>query len=210
MKNLITNLYSAFDQLNKQLFNSELPKPIITIQSNEYLPKSKKLITGWCTTTPVWEQSNIDNKKDYKYEINLVAEFLDRGYEEIMETLIHEQVHLFNISVKKVDDCSSRGKHNEHFKEECDRINLLCEKVPRHGWAKTTLSPHLIEVVNNLEVDKEAFKIHRIVNLKEKKTRNVAPTHKYKCPDCGKEISSKIDKLLVICKNCNKEYTQIK
>ena len=208
MDKLIHNLYSAYTQLNEQLFNNELPEPIIIIQSNQYLPKSKKTVTGWCTTSPVWEQ-NINDKKDYKYEINLIAEYLDRGYEGIMETLLHESCHLHNIC-NHIEDCSSRGKHNEHFKEECDRINLLCEKVPRHGWAKTTLSPHLIEVVNNLEVDKEAFKIYRIVEVKEKKTRNVAPTHKYKCNSCGHEISSKEDELIVICKDCNKEYTQIK
>lgn len=209
MDKLVHNLYFAYNQLNEQLFNKELPEPIITIQSNEYLPKSKKTITGWCTTSPVWEY-NSNDKKDYKYEINLIAEYLDRGYEGIMETLTHEMVHLYDISIKKIDDCSSRGKHNEHFKEECDRINLLCEKVPRHGWAKTTLSPHLIEVVNNLEIDKEAFKIHRIVDIKEKRTRNVVPIHKYKCDGCGHEISSKEDGLIVICKDCDREYTQIK
>lgn len=205
MDKLIHNLYSAYNQLNEQLFNNGLPNVIITVQSR---PDKKCTKTyGWVSQDPIWCYKDNNGKEIYKYELNIVAEHLDRPFKETICTLIHEMVHI-SCSIKRLDDCSTRQNHKMPFKEECDRINLLCEKVPRHGWAKTTLSPHLIEVVNNLKVDKEVFKIHRITKPKEKRTRNVTPKFKYKCPGCNHEITSKTKGLHILCKDCNIEYRQ--
>lgn len=208
IKNLIDNLYKAYDQLNQQLFNSELPDIIITIQSNSQLPKNKRNITGYTQNTPLWEVT-INGHKQAKYEITLIAEFLNRTYEEIIETLLHEMCHLHN-TINRIDDCSKRGKHNEHFRDECERINLLCEQASKTGWSDTHLSEHLLEVVHNLDINHEAFKLYRItIPPTEHKTRVVKPIYIYRCPCCNKEVKSKDDNMIIVCGNCKQEFEKI-
>ena len=207
MQKLITNLYSAYDQLNKKLFKDELPEIIITIQSK---PKTKNsIIYGWCTRDPIWCYKDENNKEVYKYEINLVAEQLNRSYEDTICTLIHEQVHLYNNFVKHVEDCSSRQNHKLPFKEVAEKVGLIVEKGYRTGWSQTTLSPPLRQIVDNLDVDKSAFTLYRTTKEKPKREVHRKPIYKYHCPKCGKEIKSNEEFLNVLCQDCNQYYERI-
>lgn len=52
MDKLISNLYSAYNQLNRKLFNDELPNVVITVQSKP--PTKNSTIFGWVTRDPLW------------------------------------------------------------------------------------------------------------------------------------------------------------
>jgi hypothetical protein len=203
MQNLITNLYSAYNQLNEKLFSNELPEVIITIQSS---PKTKnKIIYGWASKMPCWSYKGDKGEEIFKYELNIVAEQLCRPYSEVIATLIHEMCHIYN-SQRGIEDCSSRGNHKTEFKEVAERVGLLVEKRHRTGWSQTMLSDNLLETVNNLNVDKSSFRLYKTDIEKPKKSRTTTPTYKYICPKCGKEIKSKESNLAVLCQDCDVQY----
>ena len=207
MDKLINNLYSTYNQLNKKLFNDELPDVVITVQSKP--PTKNSTISGWVTRDPLWLYKDDKGNDIYKYELNIVAEQLSRGYKDTICTLIHEQVHLYNMCIRHIEDCSSRQNHKLPFKEIAEKVGMIVEKGYRTGWSKTTLSPPLEKIVDELDIDKSAFQLHRVIKEKSKRTIHRMPIYTYKCPKCNKEIKSKTDNLAVLCEDCNVKYIKI-
>jgi len=205
MDKIIRELHKAFNHFNETKFNNELIEPIITIQSR---PKTKKgNILGWCSCYPWWLEKHED-KEVYKYEINLTIENINRPYEQLIHTLLHECCHLSN-SLKGINDCSSRGNHNENFKKEAERIGLIVEKAPRIGWSVTSLSESLLKEVQELDIDKSVFCLSKVVKPKEDKPRKPILRYKYKCPSCGKELIGKDENISIECIDCRVEFVQV-
>lgn len=64
---------------------------------------------------------------------------------------------------------------------------------------------------NLTEKIEELIKLEQPLNIKITKARKSGgagrkPIYKYKCKKCQKEISSKIEGLNIICKDCNEKY----
>ena len=128
-------LEKIFRALNTDWFGGELEEPIITIQST---PRAY----GHVTVAKTWKRKN-----DWRHELNLGAETLDRPIENVVATMMHEMVHLYNIA-HKVQDCSRGGAyHNKHFKEEAERRGLVIEHHPTHGWTLTEPGDELIDYI---------------------------------------------------------------
>jgi hypothetical protein len=99
---------------------------------------------------------------DYtKYEISLSAEYLNRGIEEICDTLLHEMIHLYNALNNIKDTSSNYVYHNKKFKEGCENHGLLVEKDKKLGWSITTLKPETKEYINTLNIHSEVFEYYR-------------------------------------------------
>lgn len=128
-------LEKIFRALNKDFFGGELEEPIITIQST---PRAY----GHVTVAKAWKR-----KDDWRHELNLGAETLDRPIENVVATMIHEMVHLYNIA-HNVQDCSRGGTyHNKRFKEEAERRGLVIGHHKRYGWTVTEPSEELIDYI---------------------------------------------------------------
>jgi DNA-directed RNA polymerase subunit RPC12/RpoP len=184
-------LNKLFDKFNNAKFNNELEKPIISIQS-DHRGKTR----GWCTVDKVW-----DDDSSEKYEIAITAEFLNRTYEEICGTMLHEIVHLYNI-LRGVKDCSNNNQyHNKKFKETAEQFGLIVEKSDKRGWSQTKLNEENKILVNSFNIDKEAFKLFRKLKMKEPVEKT--PTYVYTCEKCGVKFSLKKDLNLNcgLCKN---------
>lgn len=105
-------LEKIFRALNADWFGGELEEPIITIQST---PRAY----GHVTVAKVWKR-----KDQQRHELNIGAETLERPIEEVVSTIMHEAVHLYNLA-HGVQDCSRGGSyHNKRFKEEAERRGL--------------------------------------------------------------------------------------
>ena len=78
-------LSRLYDYVNDKLFDNELEKPVITIQTDE-----KNKAYGWFTLKKVWKESEED---EGSYEINISAQYLNRPISAITATLIHEMCH---------------------------------------------------------------------------------------------------------------------
>ena len=162
MKRIYNELYRAFDHFNKTFVNGVLPKPVITIQES-----GRKNAYGWFGNGFWFDR---DMKKGIP-EINLSAEYLARGSDGILETLLHEMAHFYN-AINEIKDCSSGQYHNKHFKKAAEMFGLSVKREGTRGYCRTSLTDISQAAIDKLNVDKSLFKgIRRrtVGGLREKK-----------------------------------------
>lgn len=195
-KLVISELHRAFKLFNEELFQGQLPEPAILIQSRG----NKKLTLGWCTVGKVWKN---EFTQEERYEINLVAEALNRGTLPVMATLLHEMVHLHNL-VNEIKD-TSRGNtyHNMKFKNTAEAHGLIIEHAEKIGWSVTTLQDETVELIKSAHFDEAVFSLGRkdsSAGDTEKKKKKTS-SRKYICPECGTTIRASKD-VFVLCGLC--------
>ena len=184
-------LYRWFDFLNNKFFSNELSQPMITIQ------KTKPNILGYFTLDKVWENAGT---KDVMYEINISASSLNREVNDIVGTLLHEQVHQWNKE-HDIKDCS-QNIHNKKFKNKAEEVGLIVTKDKKVGWGYTKVSDELNQIINNeLNPKSEIFSYYRIVPEK-KSAASTKTQFKYTCPQCGMKMRGKSG-CSVLCGSCN-------
>ena len=110
---IIKKLENVFVELNNHFYKGELVTPIITVQR-----APRKSILGWCTRQRTWENA----KNETFYEINIVSQNLNRGTEGIIETMLHEMVHLY-AKQNGIDDCSVQQYHRKSFSPQSYKIS---------------------------------------------------------------------------------------
>lgn len=198
VKLIINELHKAFNYINRDYFNNELPEPAILIQSRG----NKKLVLGWCTVGKVWKNSTTQEEK---YEINLVAEAVNRGLFPVMSTLMHEMVHLYNLENDIKDTSRGNTYHNKAFKEEAEKRGLIIEHDEKIGWSLTSLTPALMNRIKSYGLNEEAFTLGRMdLTVEEKeKGKKKSSSRKYICPECGTTIRASKD-VFVLCGLCTK------
>lgn len=190
LRPVIGELENLFSIINQKYFNNELQKPVITIS-----PDTTKGAYGWCTSWKAWK----NGEDEGYYEINMCAEHLNRFFEDIAETMLHEMIHLLNMQ-NEVKDTSRAGTyHNKSFKESAELHGLVVEKTEKYGWAKTYLSEESKAFFKDL--NKKSFNLYREKVMKEK-SKAKSSTRKYVCPECGIIIRATKD-VSVICSNCS-------
>jgi len=197
MENLSENtakLESLFSKLNKQYYNNDLSNPVITIS-----PDRTRGAYGWCTSKKVW-QGTSENRTSY-YEINICAEYLNRQFKEVAETMLHEMVHLYNLEHGIKDTSRSGTYHNKHFKETAEKHGLSVEKNVKYGWTETKLNEDAGIFIESLNMGN--FSIYR--KKDEKKKPEIQSSRKYVCPQCGCIIRA-TKEVHVICAECNKPF----
>jgi hypothetical protein len=79
-------------------------------------------------------------KKDgaHFHEVVVIAEYLDRPAEAIVETLIHEAAHAMNFELG-LYDCSASQYHNRLFRTAAESLGLEVAPMPHYGFAATSL-----------------------------------------------------------------------
>lgn len=211
IKMAIDELHKAFYLLNKSSFNNNLPEPAILIQNRG----NKKNVLGWCSTKEIWVN---EKDKEKKYEINIVAEYLNRSIYEIMSTLLHEMIHLHNL-VNDIKDTSRSGTyHNKKFKEIAEAHGLIIERSPKIGWSLSSLAPGTKNLIDSFNLNENSFNLFRVdrnmqpikngddedgENIEKPKTSS----RKYICPGCGAIIRASKE-IRVICGDCMVEFVK--
>jgi hypothetical protein len=149
MSEAIAELERCFNELNQSLFHGGLRAPIITVQSS-----GRKNALGWFCND-IWTCNDTG-----AHEINISAEYLKRSVLEVIETLIHEMVHLQN-KMNGIKDCSANQYHNKKFKVAAEAVGLHVEKTAKKGWAFTSLTDHLTNIINTIAPSAEALDLSR-------------------------------------------------
>lgn len=122
MSRAVRQLENIYSNLNVDFFDASLPVPIITVQS-------RPGTYGHCTVSQIWQR-----KETNAYELNIAAEVLNFPIEEIIDTMLHEMVHLY-CQANHIQDTSRGGTyHNCRFKEEAEKRGLSCYKTEAYGW----------------------------------------------------------------------------
>lgn len=140
MSRLVNQLEKCFRLLNQDFFNGELPTPIITV-----IPTPK----AYAHYVPydIWE-----TKDSRKREINIASGTLNRPLENIIASLLHEMVHMFNDCVLNVQDTSRNGTyHNRLFAKQAEAHGLIVTRSEKYGYAHTEPADSLLEWLLNHE-----------------------------------------------------------
>lgn len=197
MKNLSDDtkkLESLFSKLNKKYYNNSLPIPVITIS-----PDTTKGSYGWCTSKKVWQKTS--ESSTAFYEINMCAEYLNREFENVAETMLHEMAHLYNLEHGIKDTSRGGTYHNKKFKETAEKHGLVIERDVKYGWTITTLNEKAVSFVRSLNM--QNFSLYRPKD--EKKKSQPQSSRKYVCPKCGCIIRA-TKEVHVICGECNELF----
>lgn len=183
-----------FSKLNNHYFNAGLPAPVITIS-----PDKTKGAYGWCSCKKIWKETSKNNAA--YYEINICAEYLNRKFEEVVATLLHEMVHLYNLE-HSIKDTSRNGTyHNKKFKETAEKCGLVIERDSKYGWTITTLNQDAKEFVKSLNM--KNFSLYRQKDEKNKLQNQ--SSRKYVCPQCGCIIRA-TKEVHVMCIECQQPF----
>ena len=201
---LAGQLEKLFRMLNDDMFGGQLETPIITIQSS-----SRSY--GLYNVHPIWTV----NGEEKRHEINIAAGTLDRDIEYTVGTLLHEMVHMYNDTVRNVQDCSRGGMyHSKVFKEAAEAVGLIVTRTEKYGWSHTEPSDALIEWI--LDHDIEEIRINRneptgirVVGGNTAASGGLTPignnpnshSRKYLCPCCGNSVRA-TKQVNVICGDC--------
>ena len=123
MSRAISTIEGIYNSTNADFWGGALPPVIVTCQSS---PGT----FGHSTVSRVWKR-----KEDDLFELNIACEVLDYPIEEILDTVIHEQVHIF-CRVNNIQEVSRHGSyHNKTFRKLAEEHGLECVYTgSTHGW----------------------------------------------------------------------------
>lgn len=189
--NDIQKLETLYNQLNKEFYNGELEEVTITYKDNIKA-------YGYITVNKVW--SKIDEAEGKRYEINISSNSINRGYEKVCATLLHEMAHLYNLE-HDIKDCSNNNKfHNKKFKATAEAHGLEISKDDRYGWTITEIAEWAKPVIEKFHVEFETLR-----HVQEKGPSKKAKSYKHVCPICGAIARTTKDTIHLICGDCNVE-----
>src|SRR3954451_16498428 len=119
-----SDLVTAYDFLNEQLFDRDLPPCLITLQR-------KSQTRGYFCR----ERFASRDGTEITDEIALnPAHFRSRTSEEILSTLVHEMVHLGQFHR---GEPSRSGYHNRQWADEMARVGLIASHTGAPGGRRT-------------------------------------------------------------------------
>lgn len=174
-------LEKIFRALNARYFQNQLEEPIITIQST---PRAY----GHVTVGKTWIRG-----QENRHELNIGAGTLNRDIEDVVATMLHECVHLWNMQEGVQDTSRGGAYHNKRFKAAAEARDLSISYDSRIGWSITEPTDKLLEFI--LEQGWEEIHMNRNEGLSIRgggpAAGGTAPTvstgghsRKYQCPCC--------------------------
>lgn len=208
MSRAVGQLEKMYNIINADKFDGALPTPIITVQS-------KPGTWGHCTVGKVWKR-----KDGETYEMNIAAEVLDRQIEEIIDTMIHEMIHLF-CRENGIQEVSRGGKyHNKRFKALAEEKGLMCVNAGQYGWntqgtGNDALTEYALEKGwTEMKISRGTWQQIRIPTTgtaahggaETEGGKRPSSTRKYVCPKCG--MSARATRAVNIkCGDCDETMT---
>ena len=194
LKTVIGQLEELFQIFNKRFYNGEILTPVIAVNSD-----SSNSCYGWCTTWKAWQQEGTEGH----YEINMCAEHLNRPFDEICVTLLHEMVHIWNLQLGIKDTSRGNTYHNAKFKTMAEDKGLSITRHAKYGWTISELSMEGQDFVDTITDMK--FNLYRTPIAKSESTsKSKSSSRKYICPECGQSVRA-TKEIKLLCGECSDE-----
>src|SRR6266436_5431259 len=177
---IYNDLVCAYDFFNELLFDNQLPRCLITMQR-------KNKTYGYFSR----ERFISRDEQDITDEIALnPAHFRERTDEQILSTLVHEMVHLWQFHLGKP---SRGGYHNREWAERMKALGLMPSDTGEPGGRQTgqRVSHYIVPEGAFAVACGELLSLGVDIRYVEKTVvaRNVAKKAasktKYTCPSCG-------------------------
>jgi len=189
-------LQKAYDFFNRSLFKNELPPCLITLQ--------RERSTYGYFSADRWK----NNDGETTDEIALNPEhFGNRSIEDVLSTLVHEMVHLWQHHLGKP---GRRRYHNKQWAEKMDAVGLGPSDTGKPGGNRTgeSMSHFIVKdggyvksVAKLLEGGFELSWVDRAGGTTRKKKKKKVFRVKYSCSKCGVNAWAKPGVKLV-CGDC--------
>lgn len=149
----------------------------ITAKVVPVISKGYKKNAAACFSESAWAT----REGEEVHELMLAAEGLKREPTEILESVVHEMVHLF-AHTRGIKDCATSGRHNKRFQTLAKDYGLVCEKVEGRGFAQTSLGNVLAErIKKEFKPDVAAFNLFRLIPPVKEKKKSVSIKWMCKC-----------------------------
>jgi predicted SprT family Zn-dependent metalloprotease len=185
-KETYLSLEEAYFFFNQKLFQSSLPACLITLQ------RDKKSLGYF--HYQIFEGKN-SNTGTYTDEIALNPDHFSRNDKQVLATLTHEMVHLWQHHHGKP---SRASYHNREWAEKMEEIGLMPSNTGEPGGKKTGQKMTHYIIPGGL-FDKTASQllatgatIHWTSKRTEQpgtpKKKKKSTRHKFTCPDCGLNV----------------------
>ena len=202
MSRVVGYLEKMYRELNNDFFGGELEEPIITIQDTPN-------VYGHISVKKIWTV-----KDTTRYELNIGAGTLNRPIEDIVATLLHEMVHIYNLMHDIKDTSRNNTYHNKKFKTKAEEVGLIIGHHYKIGYSVTSPSDSLILYI--AEKPWENILINRNIKLHIGDFDNApdndnhshstngkkrSSTRKYICPACGISVRA-TKKVSIMCVDC--------
>jgi len=210
---IITALETSFDWINKRFYDGTLPRPVITLSEG-----AKARAMGWFSLYKPW---HLKDSEVEACELNIASDYLDRSFEEIVDTMCHEMVHCYNFE-NGIKDCSRSGfRHNKRFKQTAEEHGMHWNPpvegdedsqadYKRVGYARVSLEEDVKdEVYEALSDLKNALVLYRDKRKAgEKKARaSKSRVFKYVCPCCGNSVRA-TKEVRILCVDCGAQMEE--
>lgn len=204
---IITALEAGFDWMNQKFYEGKLPRPVITLSEG-----CKARAMGWFTLGKPW---HLKDSEVTAYELNVASDYLDRGFEHVVETLAHEMVHCYNCE-NGIKDCARSGsRHNKKFKESAEQHGMHWNEpktedeqadYKRVGYARVSLNEDVKdEVYKALSGLKDALVLYRDKRkAKDRVANKKQGVIKYMCPCCGNSVRA-TKEVMIMCMECEEK-----
>lgn len=194
MTELQAALQAAFNAINRDFYNNELEKVIITTKEGR-----KKSAYGWIEVNKNWQQNGTA-----RHEINISVDFLgERSVIETITTLMHEMAHLYNIQHGIKDTTRSGLYHNKEFKKAAETHGLLVYQMDKTGWSRTEPKiDTILWIQKNIPI--KGFGVFKITAESRGTTTAKQSYRKYVCPCCGLIVRATKD-CNIACLDCGEQ-----
>jgi len=195
---LYEDLQTAFTFFNGRLFDSRLPEVVITLNR-------KRNARGYFHA----EQFVHRTDSDCLHEIALTPDTMGRSIPEVLSTLVHEMVHLWQQEYGKP---GKGGNHNKEWGVKMDEVGLEPTSTGAPGGKRTGRKvTHMITpggafevALADLKVDLEYFAKPPMPGKAKKKDLSKLVSC---CPECNARAWSK-QGFFLICGDCNIQMEQ--
>ena len=194
-----------------ELFEKRLGKPIqdmpIFTVNNRH-----RNAWGYTSVARVW---NVDGET--KREIGITARLLTADIEEIVDTIIHELVHIYALE-NGIQDVSRGGYyHNKEFKRLAETVGLKCVDCGSAGWNTTPKENEFIidficehNIEEFLMCSDEMSRVPQMPTQTNTSTASQTATTsgtrknswKHTCPKCGAIARTGKPSIVLVCGNC--------
>jgi hypothetical protein len=124
---LYSSLQTAFEHFNRELFDNELPNVIFTMQR-------KQKCMGYFSPDR-WASSE---KNEFCHELAINPAFIgNSSLLTTFQTLVHEQVHIFQAIEPESRKPGRNGYHNKQWASKMEDIGLMPSSTGKPGGKKT-------------------------------------------------------------------------
>lgn len=196
-----TTLDKAYEVLNKELFNNELPVVLITMQR-------KQGAGGYFYPDKFLKKGGSHNDKADEIAIN-PSTIMNKTTAEVLAILAHEMAHVWRHYTHGI---VKNGYHDKQWAQKMEEIGLMPSHNGQQLGKKTgaRMSHYIIEDGKFDIVSKRLLDVVLYYDETDKvaaKKKKASKT-KYTCPDCNTNAWAKPETLL-ICGDCYRASEEI-